>query len=146
MSCSLNYPSSPNKDVWENTAKCYYLLNLDCKHTHEYLWWRWWLCHSVMSDTCDPMDCSPSGSSVHGIFQARILKWVAIFSPPGIFPTQGSNSVLLHLQEDSLLLSHWGNPISSIFSYFSLSKIGHHYNVNLERLHFINVIWLQHLK
>ena len=26
----------------------------------------------------DPMDCSPPGSSVHGIFQARILEWVAI--------------------------------------------------------------------
>ena len=31
-----------------------------------------------MSDTCDPMDCSPPGSSVHGILQARILEWVAI--------------------------------------------------------------------
>ena len=29
---------------------------------------------------CDPMDCSPSGSSVHGISQARILEWVAISS------------------------------------------------------------------
>ena len=27
---------------------------------------------------CDPMDCSPLGTSVHGIFQARILEWVAI--------------------------------------------------------------------
>ena len=27
---------------------------------------------------CDPMDCSLPGSSVHGIFQARILGWVAI--------------------------------------------------------------------
>ena len=27
---------------------------------------------------CDPMDCSPSGSSTHGIFQARIFGWVAI--------------------------------------------------------------------
>ena len=26
----------------------------------------------------DPMDCSPSGSSAHGIFQARVLEWVAI--------------------------------------------------------------------
>ena len=26
----------------------------------------------------DPMDCSPPGSSVHGIFQARALEWVAI--------------------------------------------------------------------
>ena len=27
---------------------------------------------------CDPMDCSPLGSSVHGIFQARVLEWGAI--------------------------------------------------------------------
>ena len=27
---------------------------------------------------CNPMDCSPPGSSVHGIFQARVLQWVAI--------------------------------------------------------------------
>ena len=27
---------------------------------------------------CDPMDCSPPGSSVHGILEARILEWVAI--------------------------------------------------------------------
>ena len=25
----------------------------------------------------DPMDCSPPGSSIHGIFQARVLEWVA---------------------------------------------------------------------
>ena len=29
---------------------------------------------------CDPMGCSPPGCSLHGIFQARILEWVAI--PP----------------------------------------------------------------
>ena len=34
--------------------------------------------HSVVSDSCDPMDCSPPDSSVHGILQARILEWVAI--------------------------------------------------------------------
>ena len=38
---------------------------------------------------CDPMDCSPSGSSVHGFLQARILEWVIIAfsrgsSHPGI--------------------------------------------------------------
>ena len=32
---------------------------------------------------CDPVDCSPPGSSIHGILQARILEWVAIsFSKP----------------------------------------------------------------
>ena len=37
------------------------------------------LSRSVVSD-CDRMDCSLPGSSVHGIFQARILEWVAISS------------------------------------------------------------------
>ena len=32
---------------------------------------------------CDRMDCSPPSSSVHGIFQARILEWVAISSSRG---------------------------------------------------------------
>ena len=31
-----------------------------------------------MSDSSDPMDCSPPGSSVHGIFQAKVLEWGAI--------------------------------------------------------------------
>ena len=35
--------------------------------------------HAVVSDSiCDPMDCSLPSSSVHGILQERILKWVAI--------------------------------------------------------------------
>ena len=33
---------------------------------------------------CDPVDCSPPGSLVHGISQARILKWVAIFLPKSV--------------------------------------------------------------
>ena len=34
--------------------------------------------HSVVSDSFHPIDCSPPGSSVYGILQARILKWIAI--------------------------------------------------------------------
>ena len=40
----------------------------------------------------DPMDCNPPGSSVHGIFQARVLEWGAIASQRGpqiIFKAQG---------------------------------------------------------
>jgi len=33
---------------------------------------------SVVSDSFDPMDCSLPGSSIHGIFQARVLEWGAI--------------------------------------------------------------------
>ena len=32
---------------------------------------------------CNPIDCSPPGSSVHGILQARILEWVAMPSSRG---------------------------------------------------------------
>ena len=39
---------------------------------------------------CFPMDCSPPGSSVHGIFQARTQEWVAISSSRGSSPLAGS--------------------------------------------------------
>ena len=58
---------------------------------------------------CYPMDCTLPGSSVLGIFQARILRW-APFSSPGEFLTQGSNLGLLHWQADSLPLSLQGSP------------------------------------
>ena len=45
---------------------------------------------------CNPLDCSPPGSSVPGIFQARILERVS-FLLLGIFLTQGSKPCLLHL-------------------------------------------------
>ena len=53
--------------------------------------------HSCLT-LCDPMFYRLSGSSVHGIFQARILKWVAMPS------SKGSNLCLLcllHWQTDS---------------------------------------------
>ena len=42
----------------------------------------------------DPMDCSLSGSSVHGIFQARVLEWVAIAFSETILGPKGYYSVL----------------------------------------------------
>ena len=43
---------------------------------HESEKWKW--SRSVVSDCSDPMDCSLPGSSVHGIFQAKVLEWGAI--------------------------------------------------------------------
>ena len=42
---------------------------------HESEKWKW--SRSVVSYSSDPTDCSPPGSSVHGIFQARVLEWGA---------------------------------------------------------------------
>ena len=42
------------------------------------------LCMCVLdAQSCDPIDCSPPGSSVHGISQGRMLEWVAISSSRG---------------------------------------------------------------
>ena len=59
---------------------------------------------------CDPMDCSPPGFSVRGIFQVRILEWVAISFFEGIFLTQRSILSLLHWEVDSLPSEPPGKP------------------------------------
>ena len=51
---------------------------------------------------CDPMDCSPPGSSVHGVLQARILVWVAIPFSRGL-PAPGIEPGSPALQAASLL-------------------------------------------
>ena len=54
---------------------------------------------------CDPIDCSSPCSSVHGISQARILEWVAIFSFRDL-PIPGIEPASPELQADSSSLSH----------------------------------------
>ena len=62
---------------------------------------------------CNPMDCCLPGSSIQGIFQARILEWVTIpfsgdLSDPGIEPRSPA------LQADSLPSEPPGKPVRSI--------------------------------
>ena len=68
----------------------------------------------VMSDTLQPHGLySPPGSSVHGIFQARILEWGTISFSRGTLATQGLNLgllLLLHWQMGSLPLVPPGKP------------------------------------
>ena len=52
--------------IWVSHVQRSLILSL-CAYMLSCVWHFW-----------DPIDCSPPGSSVHGIFQARILKWVAI--------------------------------------------------------------------
>ena len=55
-----------------------------------------------------PIDCSPPGSSVHGILPARILELSCRSLLQGIFQTQGSNLGLLHCRQILYHLSHHG--------------------------------------
>ena len=65
------------KQTMKDPEKGKPVLNLQSKTMHQrsVAKSRWTL--------CDPMDCSPPGSSVHGIFQARILEWVVLPSSRG---------------------------------------------------------------
>ena len=87
---------------------------------------------------CDLMDCSPPGSSVHGILQEIILEWVGCHSLlQGIFPTQGWNLGLPHCRQILHHLSHQGSlelfkgscllsfPVFIITTY-SIQKVGRH--------------------
>ena len=68
---------------------------------------------------CDAMDYSLTGSSVHGILQARILKLVAMPFSRGIFQIQGSNRGLPHYKQILYHLSHQGSP----YAWFCPHKI-----------------------
>ena len=56
---------------------------------------------------CDPMDCSPPSSLVHGILQAILLECLPC-PPPGNLPDPGIKPGSAALQAYSLPLSHWG--------------------------------------
>ena len=53
---------------------------------------------------CNPMDCSSPGHSVNGILQARVLKWVAIFSSRGSSWPRDWTGCLLYWQAGTLPL------------------------------------------
>ena len=59
---------------------------------------------------CDPRDCSPPGSSLRGLLQARILEWLA-FPPPGSLPDPGIEPASAALAGRSLPLSRDGSPL-----------------------------------
>ena len=72
-----------------------------------------YMCAQSCPIFCNPIECSPSGSSVHGIFQAS-TRVGCYFLLKGIFPNQRLNPHLLHLlhwQTDSLPLCHLGSPV-----------------------------------
>ena len=73
---------------------------------------------------CEPMNCSPPGSSVHGILQARMQEWVAMLFFKGICPIQGSNPGLPHHRQILYYRNHQGSPglLSAFFFHINLKK------------------------
>ena len=69
---------------------------------------EWWAEVKSLSRVrlCDPMDGGLPGSSIHGIFQARVLEWGCHFLLQEIFPTQGLNP---YYRQTLYPLSHQGS-------------------------------------
>ena len=85
----------------------------------------------------DPMDCSPPGSSVHGIFQARVLEWGAIaFSEIHLEPVNIPNKVV------GMLMILWEIAVDSGEGLILFSPRGTHpplhsasFNLTLHKTH-----------
>ena len=83
------------------------------------------LCQTV----CNPMDCRPPGSSVHGILQARILEWVAMPSSRGSSQPRNRRCLVWMWELDCEESWAWKNLMLScgsgcVSTFFTMVKLG----------------------
>ena len=91
----VSYTTKHTLNIWSSSHAPYAML---CLVTQSWL------------TLCDPMDCSPPGSSVHGESPGKNTR-VGYHAPlEGVFPTQGSNPGLLHCGQIIYYLSHQESP------------------------------------
>ena len=79
MAISNNLQTTNGENMEKREPSCTVGVNVDC-YSHYGEQYVCVLVTQLCLTLCNPMDCSPPGSSVHGIFQARILEWVAMCS------------------------------------------------------------------
>ena len=73
-----------NHGCFDQLINIYYLLSVNPHFNESYFYVMFiYVCAQRCLTLCNSIDCSPPGSSVHGILQARILEWVAISSSRG---------------------------------------------------------------
>ena len=102
---------------------------------------------------CDAMDCSPPDSSIHAIFQARILEWVAIsfsrdfiyYSYSFLFPLEGTiHIVCATIYNCNILTWRTGHCCHKCQEFVYAVKISYVDNLCLESLslfNFMNIYW-----
>ena len=76
---------------------------------------------------CDRMDCSLPGSSIHGIFQARVLQWGAIALSPMVFSKSEVQATAIKTLISKPCLTPFSNSeflVTFPFPFYSLSPIG----------------------
>ena len=103
--CSKPRGSLDRRGIWGRTETCVCMAESTCSLPETIT--TLLTCYECLSakslqscpTLCNPMDCGPPGSSVHGLFQVRKLKWVAMpfsrdLSDPGIKPASLTSPVL----------------------------------------------------
>ena len=96
----------------------------------------------------DPINCSPPGSSVHGIFQARILEWVAIsfsismLSHWVILTVAVVPDVIFLLKQINMVPGPWNTAIDlrDVLSLYGLAAVCFH--LSGTTVHYIDIIML----
>ena len=78
-----------------------------CQITHLNVLGSLGVCAQSCPTVCDPMNCSPLGSSVHGVLQARILEWVGIFCSRGSSQPRDWTCISGVSCIDRRILYHW---------------------------------------
>ena len=86
-----------------------------------YQQWNWVFVTPSCPTLCDPMDCSPPGSSVHRLLQAKNTGVGGHSLCQRIFPTQGLNPGLLHCRQFLYRLSH---QVYALSKYFLKLRLG----------------------
>ena len=128
-SCCVCLSPCPDVRTFPSTCSSSRHLGQCLAHTRAQGWHL--LCHSTLCSfyipgfqvrslqlcltLCDPVDCSQSGSSVHGTLQARILEWGRHSLRQGLFLTQGLNLCLLHCRQILYHLSNQGSDFPGLF-------------------------------
>ena len=88
--CWAHSSYSVNEDIKGHACIPHTVITITCRNAHVRL------LHEVTQSCpilCDSMDCGPPGFSIHGVFQARILAWVAISFSRGSSPPRDRTQV-----------------------------------------------------
>ena len=88
----------------------------------------------IMSNSLWPIYCSLPGSSVHGIFQARILEWVAISSSRGSSGPRDWTPKSQHILHSKRILYCWATSIPSLLDFTPTpypTSLGHQQTTDL---------------
>ena len=96
--------------------------------------------HQLCLTLCDPMDCSPPGSSVHGILQARILEWVAIpFSRGSFLPGDQTCAAYISCIDGGFLTTEPPGKSFPEATTFQLVTLKNMYGLNVARNSLISI-------